>query len=356
MAGADEQMSAFHTYDSQFGKMLPGTKYWDPMGWANRGILGGRDPLEKMLELAKEAEAIDENGIAKAVNVGAASAATGYAFTPLVWDRQIVDITRKFTPVIGLIPKVTNVGKTAEYYRITARGGATWGSETGALAESDDTGTATSANIKFLRVMGKVTGVAQDAGAHFLDAMQQQVVNKTQTMNEELEDTLINGNASTNTLRPDGLIVQLTSNNTDKAGAAPTLADLDTLVTDCFYAKGRPNMLITDGYTANKLKQEMLQYVRNVDPVKMFSFGVQAIAYNTIVGELPILVSQFMPTTSGSRRVLCVSTDFIEYRVLRDVTFDRLAKTEDAEKFYLRTYRTLVNKFPEGMGQLINCA
>lgn len=342
VGGVDEDSA----YYSSFGTMKAKTLYYDPMNKI--------DPGQDLLKT------IGKESFEKGVNVGAASGAAGYAFTPLVWDRQIVDITRKFTPLIGLIPKVTNVGKTAEYYRITARGSASWGTEQGSLVESDDTSEADSATIKYLRVKGRVTGVAQVAGAHFLDALQQQVVNKTQTMNEELEDTLVNGNSSTNTLQPDGLIAQLTTNNNSMNGGAITLAAVRDLVSDCFQAKGRPNLLITDTYTADVLHAEMVQYARYVGAPTMtttqIAWGFETMAVATSIGKLPVVISQFMPTTAGSRRLLCINTDFIEYRVLQDVTFERLAKTEDAESFYLKTYRTLVNKFPEGMGQITSIA
>jgi hypothetical protein len=65
-----------------------------------------------------------------------------------------------------------------------------------------------------------------------------------------------------------------------------------------------------------------------------------------------MLISQFMPSTTGSRRIFCINTNYIQRRVLQDITFERLAKTSDSEKFMLKTYSTLINKFPEGMGQL----
>ena len=63
-----------------------------------------------------------DESFTKAVNVGAASAAAGYAFTPIVWDQDVIDITRRMTPLLTIIPKLTNKGKAAYYYRITARG------------------------------------------------------------------------------------------------------------------------------------------------------------------------------------------------------------------------------------------
>jgi hypothetical protein len=68
------------------------------------------------------------------------------------------------------------------------------------------------------------------------------------------------------------------------------------------------------------------------------AWGLQALSINTVVGEIPMIVSQFMPTTTSNRRVLCINTNFIEQRVLQDITFQRLAKTDDSEKFLLKVY------------------
>lgn len=292
-----------------------------------------------------------EGELAKAVNVGAVSGAAGYAYTPIVWDQAVIDITRKMTPLIGLIPKVTNKGKVAQYYRVTERGAASWGPEDPALNESDDTKEEASEPIRYLRITGRVTGVAQVAGAHFESSMQREVLNKTQTMNETMEEAILVGNNATNQYQHDGLQQQLTFNSSSQGGAI-TLSAVRKLVSDCFVDKGAPNLLITDPYTADDLVEQIMDYTRYVDPSVTVAWGLQLPSIQTVVGRIPILASQFMPVTSTERRLFCVNTNFIQQRILKDVSFERLAKTGDSEKFFLSTFRTNINKFPEGMGQL----
>ena len=291
----------------------------------------------------------------KAVNVGAASGAAGYAYTPIVWDQDVIDITRKMTPLLTLLPKVTNKGKVAQYYRVTARGVAAWETEDPAINETDDTREEASSPIKYLRIAGRVTGVAQVAGAHFESSMQREVLNKTQSVNEMIEHTILRGNAATNPLEHDGLELILTgaNNATETAmGGAVTLSAVRKLVSDCFINKGAPNLLITDPYTADDLVEQQMDFVRYVDPNITIAWGLQVPSLQTVVGRIPVLVSQFMPTTSTERRVFCINTNYVQQRVLQDITFERMAKTSDSEKFMLKTYRTMINKFPEGMGQL----
>ena len=43
------------------------------------------------------------------------------------------------------------------------------------------------------------------------------------------------------------------------------------------------------------------------------------------------------------RKILIIDTDVIEARVLQDIVFERLAKTNDSDKFYLKVYETIIN-------------
>ena len=312
------------------------------------------DGMNHVQTLAKGEDIVTQTGegeLAKAVNVGAATGTAGYAYTPIVWDSSVIDITRKMTPLVGLIPKATNAGKVAQYYRVTSRGAAGWGSEDPSLNESDDVKEEASQAIRYLRITGRVSSVAQVAGAHFESSMQREVLNKTQSMNEAIEESILIGNNSTDQYQPDGLQQQLTSNSTSQGGAI-TLSAVRKLVSDCFIDKGSPNLIITDPYSADDLVEQIMDYTRFVDPNVTIAWGLQLPSIQTVVGRIPILASQFMPTTSTERRLFCINTNFIQQRVLKDITFDRLAKTGDSEKFFLSTYRTTVNKFPEGMGQL----
>jgi len=316
------------------------------------------DGMNHIRTFAKGEALVTETGegeLAKAVNVGAASGVAGYAYTPIVWDQAVVDITRKMTPLLGLVPKVTNQGKVAQYYRVTARGAATWGDEDPSLNEADDTKEEASAPIRYLRVTGRVTGVAQIAGAHFESSMQREVLNKTQSVNEAIEASILTGNNATNQFQPDGLQQVLTSNSSPQGGAI-TLSAVRKLVSDCFVNKGAPNLIITDPYTADDLVEQIMDYTKYVDPNITVAWGLQLPSVQTVVGRLPILASQFMPVATTERRLFCVNTNFLQQRVLKDVSFERLAKTGDSEKFFLSTYRTFINKFPEGMGQLTEIA
>lgn len=311
----------FGLYKASFGDLIPGTIYEDGM-----------------------------RNINKAVNIGAADGAAGFALTPIVYDKEVIDITRRHAPISSLIPKRTNMGKTANYYRLTTRGAAVWGSEDPALDESDDTRESASADMKFLRVTGRITGVAQAAGAHFYNALNEEVMSKNVAISQEIERALILGDTATTSTEPNGLVKMLTSNNT-ALGSGITLSSINDQLDDLYIANGRPNLMITDYKTVTDIKQQMLDYARNIDPVNL-AWGLNAIAFVGNEGTVPIVASKYMPTTTTEKRILFVDTSMVEQRVLTDISFEELGKTSDSRKFMLKTYRANICKAPELMGQL----
>lgn len=337
--GAAGEIDNESLYKVSFGDMPDETTYDS-----------GFEKIETMVDEAGDL-IVSDGRLNKAVNVGASSGAAGYALTPTVWDADVVDITRRLTPLLTLIPKVTNKGKVAQYYRIKTRADAAWGAEDPSLVEADDTKEEASTAIKYLRITGRVTGVAQVAGAHFESSMQREILNKTQSINEALETALLIGNNSSNTHQPDGLQQILTDNSTAVSGPI-ALSDVTELVNQCFVDKGAPNLIITDPFTATDLIEQQMDYVRYTDPNITIAWGLQVPSVQTVVGRIPVLISQFMPSSSGSRELFCINTNYVQRRVLQDVTFERLAKTSDSEKFMLKTYQTVINKFVEGMGKL----
>lgn len=315
-------------YRASFGDMIDGTVYSD-------GI----------------------RGINKGINVGAASGAAGYATIPVVMDPEVVDITRTYTPIQLLLKKRSNAGITANYYRLTARSAATWGAMDSTIpADADDTREALAVDMKALRIVGSVDGVAQAAGAHFANILNDEVQAKTITMTETIEDALVNGDTVGTPTEPNGLIKLVSANLDDLTGAAVTLSDVNDLLDTCFLAKGHINLLVTDPRTLTAIKLQMLDYVKYVNPSVKLGWGLEAVAFNSNNGVVPIIASQYMPAGVGAKRIIALDTTMIEQRVLSEISFNKLAKIDDSERFYLKTYRNNINKFPEGMGQIINIA
>lgn len=79
MWGGSAEIDSESLYKASFGEIPDETVYDDGFG-----------KIEMMVDDAGDL-VIDNQTLHKAVNVGAASGAAGYALTPIVWDRDVVE-------------------------------------------------------------------------------------------------------------------------------------------------------------------------------------------------------------------------------------------------------------------------
>lgn len=307
------------------------------------------------------------------------SAGTLPVLIPVYVDPEIVDLTRRATPLVELIPRVTNYGKTADYNQITSIGTAQVLAEDAALNEQNDAYTRRSMPIKYLYSVGRVTGPMFAASKQYLasggyvDALSLEVKNKTLAMKRLEEAMILLGDSQTNWTEPvnsttmtaansfDGLYNLITNANscnfggsanyaTDMAGASLGIGNLRTYIRTCRTAGGEPNLIVVDYATYDAIKsliQDQLRYVST----STIAWGITTVSFE----GLPIIASRFLSTTAGTgamtpangRSVFVLDTNVIEMRVLQDVSYEELAKTNDSVKFMLKCYETLVVKAPQ---------
>jgi hypothetical protein len=77
---------------------------------------------------------------------------------------------------------------------------------------------------------------------------------------------------------------------------------------------------------------------------KAVFWGFTTITYRSMVGEIPIIPSMFLSNASGSKCIYFLDLSVVEMRVLQDLTYEKLAKTNDSDKFFLKIYETLIIK------------
>lgn len=307
------------------------------------------------------------------------SAGTLPVLIPVYVDPEIVDLTRRATPLVELIPRVTNFGKTADYNQITVISSASPLGEDAALTDQNDTYVRKSVAIRYLYSVGRVTGPMFAASKQYLasggyvDALSLEVKNKTLALKRLEEAMILLGDSVTDWTEPvnsttitaansfDGLY-QLISNansnglggsssyRTDNAGANLTIAQLRTGIRTARTAGGEPNLIVTDYATYDRIKeliQDQLRYVST----QTIAWGITTVSFE----GLPIIASRFLSTTNGSgsgvpanaRSVFILDTNVIEMRVLQDVSYEELAKTNDSIKFMIKCYESLVCKAPQ---------
>lgn len=300
----------------------------------------------------------------KALNTGTGGAGTaGFAMIPVYVDPRVVDTTRKYTPLVEIIPRVTNLGVTADYNRVTAKGGAFTAAEDAALAETDTTTERQSTSIKYIYAVGRVTGQAIAAMPSYIleglnpaggatggfndtnamNAKQFEVLIKSREIREKEEDLIINGDASSDATQFSGIIaLQSTTNKVDKNTTALTLDDISTAIQYAFDDGGRPNLAVCSSAVYTDLLGLLTAKIGYMQPTQQVFWGFSTIVLNTMVGQVPVIPSMYMSNVSGSKAIYFLDLSVVEMRVLQDLTFEDLAKTNDSEKFMLKLYEALI--------------
>jgi len=339
-------------YQKSFGDLPTGTVYH----------LDDNDPVLKAQSERIKAEV-------KALTTTAGGAGTaGYAMVPIYVDPRIVDQSRKYTPLVEMIPRVTNNGMTADFNVITAKGAAVAAAEDAALTDVTDTEDRKSTSIKFLYSVGRVTGPMKAAmpsytlegfqatgsglaGTSFSpaaapNAKQYEVIKRARALREKEESLIVNGDASTTTEEFTGFVkLQGTTNKKDLNTSALSYGDIEDAVKLAVDDSGRPNLAVCDTSTLADLRKIMIDtfHYRPVDMTVKLPFGVSShLVLETAVGPVPVLFSQYLSTSSGSKSLYFLDLTVWEMRVLQDMTYEDLAKTNDSEKFMLKIYEALI--------------
>ena len=347
-------------YDVSFGNLPDKTTYQDPLGFKSQGA--PVDVREQMLKAIHQKMRVDM----KAFTSQAGGAGTaGYAMIPVHVDPQVVDTTRKYTPFVELCPRVTNIGTYADYNKITAKGSAQWLPEDSALSDQNDTYDRASTAIKYAYSVGRVTGPALSATPAYTlqgfqpqgamqspftpvsapNAKQLEIVVKTRALREAEENEMINGSTSSNPDGFDGIVtLQSTTNKVDKNSTALDLDDIDTAIEYAFVDGGRPNLALCSPNAYTQMQQLMKDHLRIGAGMTKLPWGMETLELVTQVGRIPVIPSMYLSNNANNKSVYFLDMSVIEMRVLQDVTYEELAKTNDSQKFMLKVYEALINK------------
>lgn len=347
-------------YTQSFGNLQDGTLYVDAINKVD-----ARPDLKTLFNVGLHA--VQQKAL---TSIAGGAGTAGYAMVPVYVDPRIVDTTRKYTPLVEMFPRVTNMGRTADYNQITAKGGAVSAAEDAALPEQTDTYDRASTTIKYLYSVGRVTGQARAAYPSYIlegfqatgtglagtgftpqsapNAKQLEVIVKARAMREKEEALIVNGDASTTASEYDGIVLlQSTTNKVDKNTTAVEYNDIETAIRYAFDDSGRPNLAVASSDVVADLRKLMIDTFnyRPVDMTTTLPFGVSShLVLETMVGAIPVIPSQNLSNTSGSKAIYFLDMNFWEMRVLQDMAYEDLAKTNDSEKFMLKIYEALICK------------
>lgn len=349
-------------YEHSFGTLANGTRYADPYNDVDL-----RPDLKAALDRGMDVQK-------KALETTAGGAGTaGYALIPVYVDPRIVDRSRKFTPWTTLVPRVTNQGITADFNLISTKASAVTAYEDAPLSDVTDTGDRSSTGIKYIYSVGRVTGQMQAAMPSYMvqglqpqgtgitnttfgsptapNAKQYEVLKRAQALKEKEESLIWTGDASTTATEYSGIVkLQGTTNQEDKSSSALSWADVETIAQYAYDDSGRPNIGGCDSATLGDLRKIMIDNFR-FSPNTMggtAGFGVPApVVFETMVGPIPVVPSQYLTNTTGAKQLFFLDMEYIEMRVLQDMTYEDLAKTNDSQKFMLKVYEAMIMKAPQ---------
>jgi len=263
----------------------------------------------------------------------------GTALVPVYPDSTIVDRTAKQVPLRMLFPRRAIKGLTYDFIPLKAKGGAVFAAENGAIADQVDTYDRESIPIKFAYAKGRISGPAIAGMRGFIDPTQLDLSVKTTSLMELEEDTIINGDASTNPEEYNGLITTISSNTTQVSGF-PTLAGIRAEFATSFNNQGNVDLAVTDAATHNYIKGLLLDIQRNVEVVRQgeLGFGIpDAFRFDGVL----FIRDRFMPTTSTARRILFLDMRYIFMAVLQDMTYEEKASENDTFVYMLKEYLAL---------------
>ena len=324
--------------------------------FGNAGVVPGQtyyDPVNKVDLRPQMYKALSEKGlISKGPSIGHTSGGTytSYGLMPSFLDPEIVDQTMYETPLVFWIKRKAVRGRSYVYNLISAKGGAQWLGDDAPLSSQVDTRTTTSVAMKFLYAVGRVTGPALAGGSGYINLLAEDLRVKTASMNEALENEIINGNTTTNALGFQGLIQSITTNTTNKAGAYVTLENMRTELATCYNARGKTDLILTDASTHNYAKGLLMDYQRFIErPAEGMPFGIPG---SFIFDGVTVIRDQYMPTTASAKRMMFLDSRYLFLAVLQDITYEELAKNNDSSKFYVKWYGALCVTYEGCMSQI----
>lgn len=308
--------------------------------------------VDKRLAIAKKTFELQKASID--TQTGGAGTA-GTALVPVYPDPNVVNRTIRETPLRNMFPRRAVKGLTYDYIPLTAKGGAFWAAENGALGVVEDTYDRTSVPIKFLYAKGLISGPAIAAMAGFIDPTQLDLGVKTDSIYEAEEDAIINGDATTYPLEPNGLIQSITTNTTNRSGGLPTLPLIRAEFATTYNANGMVTVAVTDATTHNYIKGLLLDLQRQVtDPSEgILGFGIpDAFDFDSVM----FIRDKFMPTGASAKRILFLDMRYMFMAVLQDLTYEEKYTDQDGWVYLLKEYITPVFTFEASSSQMYGIA
>ena len=365
MPGQFDPRGAFN--QSFFGAIQHGDKYHD----VDLKTMDVHDMRPALNNAAYQAQ-LKYSGVSSATAGGAGTA--GVAMIPVYVSPEVTDRSRKLTPFVEMTSRVANMGVTHDFNFISSKSAAVFGGEMPALADQDYTPDRSSVAMKYMYSKGSVSGQRQAAQPPYMvsgqatttgaglggspfgsvsapNALQAEVLVRTRALKELEEDSFWNGDTDDSSLEFNGIIdQQADTNDTDKNTTAIDYDDLEGAAKDAYDDSGFPNIAGASSAVVKDVRKIIFDAYRYTpaDMTTNLPFGITSrLTIETLYGSVPLLPSQYISNTSGSKALYLLDMTEIYFAVLQDATYEELAKTTDGRSFLIKQYEALIMRAPQ---------
>lgn len=267
---------------------------------------------------------------------------------PELLSKKLPDLANREVPLRAMLPAQRVTSSTYDFNQLTGYGAAVAYAEGDSLSEADSTYVRKQIAIKMIGILGGVSGLLQEGSQEYIDAMGQEIQNKTFAVAQEEERQLFLGDVGGDPKEFNGLAVEITTNVVD--------ATLTALAEDHFFEAeqkikeqgGKPNMICMSPKQERQLKKLLNSNKVYNDRVEVAG-GLKVLSYD----NMPVMVSTFCPDDT----VFVLDTRNIWRLVLKDVTFEELGLTAvDKRQFRVKQYVALCVKAESHNAKIINLA
>lgn len=261
-------------------------------------------------------------------------ASTGAYLLPEVVDPVIRDYVSKATPVLSVVTRVNWPTQTYWIRKRSALPTAAFSTDGGSLpAASDSSYAKVAKTVKYLYTRGEVTGPLIAASGGVVNALQEEIRVHSSVIAERLATAICVGDGTEDSNAGIvGIKNQINTSapgnegGTTTASGALTLAMLDKALDD---TKGEADVIMTSRAVRRKISALLQGQQRFLDRVEVGA-GFRVLSYDGV----PIVTDDHYEEDE----ILVFRKADAKLIVNQDFTMEMLAKTKDAEDFYIKGY------------------
>ena len=230
---------------------------------------------------------------------------------------------------------------------------------TSATDSTYDLITATMTTWNFsLDISDQLIAGSQDS---IVDILSQEIQDGMEAHYSDMDNKILTGDGTSYT--PTGFQSLVTTNTENMNGDQITdKFQLDDMVQTIMDAGGRPSALVTSANVKSQLEEVLFPNINISLTPKInvgfqeggVTFGYQATQYDSPVGPIPIIVDQYMPSTTDQQRIFFPDARTLQLKYLWEPRVIDLAKTKLTTSQVLASFQSFYCRAENWNGQIYN--